>query len=166
MGTTGLEKSLALTWDFCHNQTQFIRAQNRDLGGHYVDIKQWCIRAGVASAAFGGDICGDFEYRRRGESRYDHGVIWWRIRIGSRCPRRFHVGGEVGRKIGLEVIIDDDQCKSGIAAQLADRMIQSGKIDVLTGIHLVEPCHGCGAFSDGGVFCLSPWACTPHPRGG
>ena len=34
----------------------------------------------------------------------------------------------------LEVIIEDDQRKPDIAVQLADRMIQSDKVDVLTGI--------------------------------
>lgn len=35
---------------------------------------------------------------------------------------------------GLEVVIEDDQRKPDIAVQLADKMIQSEKVDVLTGI--------------------------------
>jgi len=35
---------------------------------------------------------------------------------------------------GIEVIIEDDQRKPDIAVQLADKMIQSDKVDVLTGI--------------------------------
>jgi len=34
----------------------------------------------------------------------------------------------------IEVIVEDDQRKPDIAVQLADRMIQSEKVDVLTGI--------------------------------
>lgn len=34
----------------------------------------------------------------------------------------------------LEVVIEDDQRKPGVAVQLADKMIQSEKVDVLTGI--------------------------------
>jgi branched-chain amino acid transport system substrate-binding protein len=36
--------------------------------------------------------------------------------------------------VNLEVVIEDDQRKPEIAVQLADRMIQSDKVDVLTGI--------------------------------
>ncbi|WP_212525485.1 ABC transporter substrate-binding protein [Actibacterium sp. MT2.3-13A] len=35
---------------------------------------------------------------------------------------------------GIEVIIEDDQRKPDVAVQLADKMIQSDKVDVLTGI--------------------------------
>lgn len=35
---------------------------------------------------------------------------------------------------GIEVVIEDDQRKPELAVQLADRMIQSDKVDVLTGI--------------------------------
>ena len=34
----------------------------------------------------------------------------------------------------LEVVIEDDQRKPGVAVQLADKMIQSEKVDVLTGV--------------------------------
>ncbi|MCB1358510.1 MAG: ABC transporter substrate-binding protein, partial [Maritimibacter sp.] len=34
----------------------------------------------------------------------------------------------------IEVIIEDDQQKPDVAVQLADRMIQSDKVDVMTGI--------------------------------
>ncbi|MDE0307591.1 MAG: ABC transporter substrate-binding protein [Albidovulum sp.] len=35
---------------------------------------------------------------------------------------------------GIEVVVDDDQRKPDIAVQIADKMIQSDKVDVLTGI--------------------------------
>ncbi|MBM3612915.1 MAG: ABC transporter substrate-binding protein [Alphaproteobacteria bacterium] len=35
---------------------------------------------------------------------------------------------------GIEMVIDDDQQKPDVAVQLADKMIQSDKVDVLTGI--------------------------------
>jgi len=39
-----------------------------------------------------------------------------------------------GRDTGIEVVIEDDQRKPDVAVQLADKMIQSEKVDVLTGI--------------------------------
>ncbi len=57
----------------------------------------------------------------------------------------------------IEVVIEDDQRKPGIAVQLADKMIQSDKVDVLTGIiwsnlaMAVVP-----AATAQGVFYLSP----------
>jgi len=39
-----------------------------------------------------------------------------------------------GRSTGIEVVIEDDQRKPDVAVQLADKMIQSEKVDVLTGI--------------------------------
>ena len=39
-----------------------------------------------------------------------------------------------GRAPGIEVVIEDDQRKPDVAVQLADKMIQSEKVDVLTGI--------------------------------
>ena len=41
-----------------------------------------------------------------------------------------------------EVVIEDDQRKPDIAVQLADRMIQSERVDIMTGIILVKPCDG------------------------
>ena len=35
---------------------------------------------------------------------------------------------------GVEVVIEDDQRKPDVAVQIADRMIQSEKVDILTGI--------------------------------
>ncbi|MFV2035430.1 MAG: ABC transporter substrate-binding protein, partial [Halocynthiibacter sp.] len=58
---------------------------------------------------------------------------------------------------GIEVVIEDDQRKPDIAVQLADKMIQSEKVDVLTGIiwsnlaMAVVP-----ATTAQGVFYLSP----------
>ena len=39
-----------------------------------------------------------------------------------------------GRTTGIEVVVEDDQRKPDVAVQLADKMIQSEKVDVLTGI--------------------------------
>ena len=39
-----------------------------------------------------------------------------------------------GRDTGIEVVVEDDQRKPDVAVQLADKMIQSEKVDVLTGI--------------------------------
>ena len=41
---------------------------------------------------------------------------------------------EEANRDDVEVVIEDDQRKPDIAVQLADKMIQSEKVDVLTGI--------------------------------
>ena len=69
----------------------------------------------------------------------------------------------------IDVIIEDDQRKPDIAVQLADKMIQSERVDVMTGIiwsnlaMAVVP-----AAVNQNVFYLSPNACllytSPSPR--
>lgn len=57
----------------------------------------------------------------------------------------------------IEVIVEDDQRKPDIAVQLADKMIQSDKVDVLTGIvwsNLLIPV--ASSSTRQGVFYLSP----------
>ncbi|MDJ0631170.1 MAG: ABC transporter substrate-binding protein [Rhodobacter sp.] len=41
---------------------------------------------------------------------------------------------ENGREHGIDLVVEDDQRKPDVAVQLADKMIQSEKVDVLTGI--------------------------------
>lgn len=46
----------------------------------------------------------------------------------------FLLGVKQSENDGLEVIVEDDQRKPDIAVQLADKMIQSEKVDVMTGL--------------------------------
>lgn len=46
----------------------------------------------------------------------------------------FMLAIEQAGDVGVEVVIEDDQRKPDVAVQLADKMIQSEKVDVLTGI--------------------------------
>ncbi len=46
----------------------------------------------------------------------------------------FMLAAKMAGNDNLEVVIEDDQRKPDIAVQLADKMIQSEKVDVLTGI--------------------------------
>ncbi|MEW9922288.1 ABC transporter substrate-binding protein [Marimonas sp. MJW-29] len=46
----------------------------------------------------------------------------------------FLLGVKQSGNEGLEVVVEDDQRKPDIAVQLADKMIQSEKVDILTGI--------------------------------
>ena len=49
----------------------------------------------------------------------------------------------------INVVIEDDQRKPDVAVKLADKMIQSEKVDVLTGNYLVKSCNGSCTFSYG-----------------
>ncbi len=46
----------------------------------------------------------------------------------------FLLAAEMAGNDALEIVVEDDQRKPGIAVQLSDKMIQSEKVDVLTGI--------------------------------
>ena len=46
----------------------------------------------------------------------------------------FMLAIEQSGRSDIEVVIEDDQRKPDVAVQLADKMIQSDKVDVLTGI--------------------------------
>ncbi len=46
----------------------------------------------------------------------------------------FMLAMEAAGRDDVEVIIEDDQRKPDVAVQLADKMIQSEKVDILTGI--------------------------------
>ena len=46
----------------------------------------------------------------------------------------FMLAADLANNDNLEVIIADDQRKPNIAVELADKMIQSDKVDVLTGL--------------------------------
>ena len=66
----------------------------------------------------------------------------------------------------IELIIEDDQRKPDIAVQLAEKMIQSDKVDVMTGIiwsNLLIPV--ASSVTRQGVFYLSPNAGASHMAG-
>ena len=50
----------------------------------------------------------------------------------------FMLAAKMAGNDNLEVVIEDDQRKPEIAVQLADKMIQSEKVDVLTGLSLIH----------------------------
>ncbi len=72
--------------------------------------------------------------------------------------------GAKGRESGIELVIEDDQRKPDIAVRLADKMIQSEKVDVADRHHLVEPGHGGGAGGDGAGQVLSVVQCGAPRR--
>ncbi len=77
--------------------------------------------------------------------------------LGIDVQDGFMLAIEQSQRDDIEVVIEDDQRKPGIAVQLADKMIQSDKVDVMTGIiwsnlaMAVVP-----AATAQGVFYLSP----------
>ncbi len=54
--------------------------------------------------------------------------------LGTAIRNGFMLAVKRSGNTGIEVIIEDDQRKPDLAVQLADRMVQSDKVDVLTGI--------------------------------
>ncbi|MDJ0826115.1 MAG: ABC transporter substrate-binding protein [Rhodobacter sp.] len=54
------------------------------------------------------------------------------VRDGFMLALKMHAAQ--GRAHGIEVVVEDDQRKPDVAVQLADKMIQSDQVDVLTGI--------------------------------
>ena len=54
--------------------------------------------------------------------------------LGTAIRDGFMLAVKLSENRDIEVIIEDDQRKPDLAVQLADRMVQSDKVDVLTGI--------------------------------
>ena len=54
--------------------------------------------------------------------------------LGTAIRDGFMLAIKLSENMDIEVVIEDDQRKPDLAVQLADRMVQSDKVDVLTGI--------------------------------
>ena len=92
-------------------------------------LKSWAAAASIALAA-GGALAGEDPVKVGMITTLSGGGAG----LGIDVRDGFLLAAKLAGDDRLEVIIEDDQRKPDIAVQLADKMIQSDKVDVMTGI--------------------------------
>jgi hypothetical protein len=86
----------------------------------------------ITGNSFVRDAEGYFHFAAQG--RHDHHAVGRRRGLGIDVRDGFMLAIKQSGRDDIEVVIEDDQRKPDVAVQLADKMIQSEEVDVMTGI--------------------------------